>query len=45
MMTKDNIGALVVCDDDTNSNLLGMVTERDIIRSCLFRGLDPKKQL
>lgn len=43
MMTNDNIGALVVLDDDTNSNLLGMVTERDIIRSCLFRGLDPKK--
>lgn len=37
MMTKQDIGALVIRDDD---KLIGMVTERDIIRACLHQGLD-----
>lgn len=40
MMTMLDIGALVVHDE---TKLLGMVTERDIVRSCLYRGLDPKE--
>jgi CBS domain-containing protein len=39
MMSKEDIGALVVRDDD----IIGMVTERDVIRSCLQHHLDPKK--
>jgi CBS domain-containing protein len=38
-MFAEDIGALVVHD---SSKLLGMVTERDIVRSCLKRGLDQK---
>lgn len=37
VMTEKDIGALVVKDD----NLVGIVSERDIIRSCLNEGLDP----
>ncbi|CDZ78795.1 Hypoxic response protein 1 [Legionella massiliensis] len=37
LMAKENIGALVVCDDE---QLLGMVTERDIVRACLQPNLD-----
>jgi CBS domain-containing protein len=39
MMSKEDIGALVVRDDD----IIGMVTERDVLRSCLHYHLDPKK--
>ncbi|WP_419420927.1 CBS domain-containing protein [Legionella sp. D16C41] len=39
MVTKD-IGALVVHDQ---TQLIGLVSERDIIRSCIHRGLDPNK--
>ena len=38
IMIKENIGALVVCDDD--NKLIGMVTERDIVRNCLQIGSD-----
>lgn len=38
MMTSQDIGALVVRDGDS---LLGIVTERDILRDCLNRGCDP----
>jgi CBS domain-containing protein len=38
-MNKEDIGALVVRDED----IIGMVTERDVIRSCLHRRLDPQK--
>lgn len=39
MMVSQNIGALVVTDDD---NVLGILSERDLVRSCLYKGLDPK---
>ncbi|KTD20730.1 CBS domain-containing protein [Legionella londiniensis] len=39
MMVEDNIGALVVTDDE---NILGIVSERDIIRSLLYKGLSPE---
>lgn len=39
-MTELNIGALVVAD--ANKQLIGIVSERDILRSCLYKGLDPK---
>ncbi|MGQ3889356.1 CBS domain-containing protein [Legionella sp. CNM-1927-20] len=39
MVTKD-IGALVVHD---GTELLGLVSERDIVRDCLHRGLDPRQ--
>ncbi|WP_028387554.1 CBS domain-containing protein [Legionella fairfieldensis] len=37
MMSKKDIGALVVQD---GKDLLGMVTERDIVRNCVNQGLD-----
>lgn len=40
MMTNQDIGALVVRED---SSILGMVSERDVLRSCLHKGLDPAK--
>ncbi len=36
MMVQDNIGALVVTDDD---NVLGIVSERDVVRSLVHKGL------
>ncbi|AHE67473.1 CBS domain-containing protein [Legionella oakridgensis] len=39
LMIQDNIGALVVTDDE---NLLGMVSERDIVRSLVHKGLAPQ---
>ena len=38
LMVDRDIGALVVYD---RRDLLGLVSERDILRSCLHRGLDP----
>jgi len=38
MMIEENIGALVVIDDE---NLLGIVDERDIVRSLVYKGLSP----
>lgn len=40
LMTKQDIGALVVFDQE---KLIGMVTERDIVRACLQKGLDIHK--
>lgn len=40
LMTKEDIGALVVCNGST---ILGMISERDIIRNCLEARLDPAK--
>ncbi|KTD30188.1 MULTISPECIES: cyclic nucleotide-binding/CBS domain-containing protein [Legionella] len=40
IMIKENIGAVVVFE---GKNLMGMVTERDIVRSCLQQALDPNK--
>ncbi|CEK10209.1 CBS domain-containing protein [Legionella hackeliae] len=37
-MTENDIGALVVRDD---KHLIGIVSERDVIRSCLNKGLNP----
>lgn len=39
-MCDDNIGALVVRN---GADLIGMVSERDLVRSCLLQGLDPGK--
>ncbi len=39
MMVQENIGALVVTDDE---NLLGIVDERDIVRSLVHKGLSPE---
>lgn len=41
MMTMQNIGALVVFSED--KTLLGMVTEREVVRNCVHKGLDPNK--
>ncbi len=41
VMTDLNIGALVVLD--SNEQLIGIVSERDVLRSCLYKGCDPKK--
>ncbi|KTD35886.1 Hypoxic response protein 1 [Legionella nautarum] len=40
LMIKENIGAVIVLERE---NLVGMVTERDIVRSCLSLDLDPHK--
>ena len=38
IMVHDNIGALVVTDDE---NILGIVSERDVVRSLVHKGLSP----
>ncbi len=38
IMVRDNIGALVVTDDD---NILGIISERDVVRSLVSKGLSP----
>lgn len=38
LMVTENIGAVVVTDDD---NLLGIVSERDIVRSLVHKKLSP----
>ncbi len=38
IMVQGNIGALVVTDDD---NVLGILSERDIVRSLVNKGLSP----
>ena len=38
IMVQDNIGALVVTDDD---NILGIVSERDVVRALVHKGLSP----
>ena len=40
LMLEFDIGALVVLDNDRQ--IVEMVTERDIVRSCLHQGLNPK---
>jgi CBS domain-containing protein len=39
LMAKQNIGALVVVNED--GSLVGMVTEREVVRNCVHQGLDP----
>ena len=40
LMTSANIGAIVILDDD--GNLSGIITERDLTRRLVGKGLDPK---
>lgn len=39
LMSELDIGALVIVDHD--KNLKGLISERDILRSCIFKGLNP----
>lgn len=39
LMVQENIGAVVVTDED---NLLGVVSERDIVRLLVHKGLSPE---
>lgn len=39
IMAELDIGALVILDND--KHLIGVVTERDILRECIFKGLKP----
>lgn len=41
VMTEKNIGALVVVDED--KKLIGLVSERDILQSCFYKGLNDKE--
>lgn len=41
LMAKDNIGAVVILDD--GGKLAGIITERDMTRRVVGKGLDPKK--
>jgi len=43
LMTTANIGAIIINDDD--GNLSGIVTERDMTRRVVGKGLDPKTTL
>lgn len=43
LMTTANIGAIIINDDD--GNLSGIVTERDMTRRVVGKGLDPKSTL
>ena len=43
LMTSANIGAIVILDDD--GNLSGIITERDMTRRLVGKGLDPKTTL
>eukprot|EP01012_Entosiphon_sulcatum_P033960 TRINITY_DN43012_c0_g1_i1.p1 TRINITY_DN43012_c0_g1~~TRINITY_DN43012_c0_g1_i1.p1 ORF type:complete len:161 (+),score=15.79 TRINITY_DN43012_c0_g1_i1:50-484(+) len=40
LMIKENIGAIVVFE---GKQLMGIVSERDIIRSCIQKALDPNQ--
>lgn len=40
MMVEADIGALVVCDED---HILGLLSERDIVRILVQKGLSPKQ--
>lgn len=40
VMHQENIGALVVMDGDT---LVGILSERDVVRRCVVQKLDPQK--
>jgi CBS domain-containing protein len=39
IMVRENVGALPVCGED--DRLVGMLTDRDIVVSCVAEGLDP----
>lgn len=41
IMDENNIGSLIVIDE--NGSLLGIVTERDIVRKVVAKGLDPSR--
>jgi len=40
IMVQHNIGALVVGDDE---NILGILSERDLVRGLVYKGLSPNK--
>ncbi|KTD34015.1 CBS domain-containing protein [Legionella israelensis] len=40
LMIENDIGSLLVTDE---YNLIGLVSERDLVRKCLSKGLDPNK--
>ena len=42
-MVRDNVGLLVVCDTKDKTKLVGVVSERDIIRSIVSPGGLPEK--
>ena len=42
-MVQDNVGLLVVCDSGDETKLVGVVSERDIIRSIVSPGGLPEK--
>jgi len=42
-MVQDNVGLLVVCDASDKTKLVGVVSERDIIRSIVSPGGLPEK--
>ncbi|MEB3851591.1 MAG: CBS domain-containing protein [Desulfurococcales archaeon] len=41
IMAENNIGSLIVVDE--NGSLLGIVTERDIVRKVVAKAADPRK--
>lgn len=42
-LVVNNIGALPVCDE--NGQLMGIISERDVLRECIMRNIDIKSTL
>ena len=45
VMTERNISCVVVTESEESSRPLGLITERDLLRRVLKKGLNPKKTL
>lgn len=41
-MASKNVGAVVIVDNETNRNLRGIFSERDLLKRVVQEGLDPK---
>jgi CBS domain-containing protein len=42
LMQRDNVGSIPVMDNDRNQQLVGIVTDRDLVLKIVAQGQDPK---
>jgi CBS domain-containing protein len=42
LMKTEDIGPVLVVDNEQNRTLVGIVTDRDLVLKCIAEGLDPK---
>ncbi len=42
LMKKEDIGPVLIVDNDSNKTLVGIVTDRDLVLKVIAEGLDPK---